>query len=141
MSATSLTVFLKLNFDLLISNFPFSIRLTSSASSITFSRCVELFYTILRYLMIKLMSKLPDISIWMTINKMGRMELSGVLSSCAHDEKNLDLIFLAWDSTSMILVMSVKMAISWFELSASIYALLTWIYLLGFFDLKTISLP
>ena len=91
--------------------------------------------------MIKLMSKLPDISIWMTINKMGRMELSGVLSSCAHDEKNLDLIFLAWDSTSMILVMSVKMAISWFELSASIYALLTWIYLLGFFDLKTISLP
>lgn len=69
--------------------------------------------------------------------RIGEIELSGVLSSCATEEKNEALIFWPYFSTVFILVMSVHITI----ICVSLFILLafTYRYILGFFERNTFS--
>lgn len=66
------------------------------------------------------------------------IELRGVLSSCAIDEKNMALIFEEVRSSSLILVMSEQIAIIYCP--PLTHRTLTIIYRLGFLALKTFSI-
>jgi len=84
-----------------ISKFPFSILLISNASSITLSRCLAEFIIISKYFLFSPLLPIACMSIFVK----GIIELRGVRSSCATDEKNSDLSLVDMDSKCLILVM------------------------------------
>ena len=56
--------------------------------------------------------------------RIGRIEFSGVLNSCATDEKKVALSFWPYFSISLSLVMSVQITITWWP--SLIFEVLTW---------------
>lgn len=87
----------------LTSNLLFSIRLMSRASSITCYRCIAEFSMMFRYLWARSSVTRPS-----KILHMGRIEFSGVRSSCATEEKSRDRVLAEVRSSSLIFVMSFR---------------------------------
>jgi hypothetical protein len=92
-SQTSLTAALMSKFYLKRENLLFCILPMSRQSSITFYKCNDEFRTIFNDLIVFGGISLTVESIIIIILSMGIIELRGVLSSWATDEKNMFLIF------------------------------------------------
>ena len=109
----------------------------SRQSSITFYKCNDEFRTIYNYLIVFGGILLTVESIIIIIRSMGIIELRGVLSSWATDEKNMFLIFCISFWFYLKFVISVQIAIICSPLL--ITEVFTCMYRLGFLALNTLS--
>ena len=111
MSHTSLTVYLMSNYSMNSSNLLFSILLTSRASSITFCKWTLEFRAILmKFTALVPIDDYGNMS--KTIFRIGMIELRGVLSSWATEEKKVDLTFYSLASIFLRRVMSLQNTIN-----------------------------
>jgi len=137
-SHTSLTTSLLSNLLIFRENLLFSILLMSRQSSTTLSRWRAEVSTIRSDYSVFPGRLRTDWSIIMIIRNIGIIEFRGVRSSWATDEKKVFLTFCISFYVSLILVMSVHIAIIFSPLSMT--DVLTCIYRFGFLVLKTVSI-